>query len=73
MGGVVSCIRDAFRTVGDVIMRIVHGIVAIIMAIVDGVVRFLGIIVRFLTCGYCCRGNSGRAGTSWRTRRRTRV
>ncbi|EXM09255.1 hypothetical protein NOF04DRAFT_8759 [Fusarium oxysporum II5] len=34
-------------------MAIVGGIAKIITAIVNGVARFIGILVSFLTCGYC--------------------
>ncbi|KAJ1335875.1 hypothetical protein MN608_02619 [Microdochium nivale] len=62
MGAVVSCIRDAFRAVGRAIMAVVRGIGGIITAIVNGVVNFIGIIVSFLTCGYCGGKRKGKTG-----------
>ncbi|KAG5750984.1 hypothetical protein H9Q69_013863 [Fusarium xylarioides] len=53
MGGIMSCIRSCLQTIGDVIMAIVGGIAKIITAVVNGVARFIGILVSFLTCGYC--------------------
>ncbi|KAI4866336.1 hypothetical protein F4820DRAFT_261250 [Hypoxylon rubiginosum] len=53
MGAVVSCIQSIFRTIGSVIMAIVAGVGNILHAIISGVVSFFGIIVGFLTCGYC--------------------
>ncbi|RYP68179.1 hypothetical protein DL769_005573 [Monosporascus sp. CRB-8-3] len=65
MGAVISCIADAFRAVGRAIMAVISGIGGIIMAIVDGIVSFCGIVVSFLTCGYC----GPRGGRGMRTRR----
>ncbi|KXJ93979.1 hypothetical protein Micbo1qcDRAFT_201908 [Microdochium bolleyi] len=62
MGAVFSCIRDAFRAVGRAIMAVVSGIGGIITAIVHGVVSFIGVIVSFLTCGYCGGKRKGRTG-----------
>ncbi|PNP82535.1 hypothetical protein FNYG_04244 [Fusarium nygamai] len=72
MGGIMSCIRSCLQTIGDVIMAIVGGIGRILTAIVNGVVSFVGILVRFLTCGYC--GSKGgrakrRGGSHMRTTR----
>ncbi|OTA56896.1 hypothetical protein K449DRAFT_305809, partial [Hypoxylon sp. EC38] len=53
MGAVVSCVESIFRTIGNVIMAIVSGIGSILTAIINGIVAFFGIIVSFLTCGYC--------------------
>ncbi|RYP20691.1 hypothetical protein DL765_002641 [Monosporascus sp. GIB2] len=65
MGAVFSCIADAFRAVGRAIMAVISGIGGIITAIVNGVVSFCGVIISFLTCGYCGR----RRGGGMRTRR----
>ncbi|KAH7037386.1 uncharacterized protein B0I36DRAFT_359095 [Microdochium trichocladiopsis] len=62
MGAVVSCIRDAFRAIGRAIMAVVSGIGGIITAIVNGIVSFIGVIVGFLTCGYCGGKRHGRTG-----------
>ncbi|KAH6888105.1 hypothetical protein B0T10DRAFT_68375 [Thelonectria olida] len=62
MGGVVSCIKAALRTIGDAIMAVISGIGGILQAIISAVVRFCGIIVNFLTCGYCGGGHRGGAG-----------
>ncbi|KAH6973623.1 hypothetical protein BGZ61DRAFT_591029 [Ilyonectria robusta] len=70
MGGVVSCIKAALRTIGDAIMAVISGIGGILQAIISAIVRFCGIIVRFLTCGYC---GSKRHGGGTRTSRRSRV
>ncbi|KAI1392288.1 uncharacterized protein F4822DRAFT_425497 [Hypoxylon trugodes] len=70
MGAVVSCIESIFRTIGNVIMAIVTGIGSILQAIISGIVTFFGIIVSFLTCGYCGRHRSTRTtGTTTGTRR----
>ncbi|KAI1399884.1 hypothetical protein F4819DRAFT_488111 [Hypoxylon fuscum] len=53
MGAVVSCVQSIFRTIGNVIMAIVAGVGNILHAIISGIVAFFGIIVGFLTCGYC--------------------
>ncbi|KAL4722370.1 hypothetical protein ACLX1H_010722 [Fusarium chlamydosporum] len=45
-------------------MAVIGGIGRILQAIIGAVVRFCGIIVSFLTCGYC--GSKG-----GRTKRRT--
>ncbi|RKU39791.1 hypothetical protein DL546_000412 [Coniochaeta pulveracea] len=60
MGAVVSCIRDAFRAVGNCIMAVISGIGNILHAIINGVVSFFGIIISFLTCGYCGGRSHGR-------------
>ncbi|QPC69911.1 hypothetical protein HYE68_000663 [Fusarium pseudograminearum] len=65
MGGVMSCIRSCLQTIGDAIMAVIGGIGRILQAIIGAVVRFCGIIVSFLTCGYC--GSKG-----GRTKRQTR-
>ncbi|KAI1407762.1 hypothetical protein F5Y13DRAFT_194996 [Hypoxylon sp. FL1857] len=67
MGAVVSCIESIFRTIGNVIMAIVTGIGSILTAIINGIVAFFGIIVSFLTCGYCGgrrRGTTMGTGTT---------
>jgi hypothetical protein len=65
MGGVVSCITSMFRTIGNCIMAVISGIGGILQAIIGGIVAFCGIIVRFLTCGYCGgKGGSRRRTTS---------
>ncbi|KAF2499573.1 hypothetical protein BU16DRAFT_276028 [Lophium mytilinum] len=51
MGAVVSCIESIFRTIGNVLMTIVHAIGAVIMAIVNGIVALFDIIISCLTCG----------------------
>ncbi|RYP68299.1 hypothetical protein DL770_008462 [Monosporascus sp. CRB-9-2] len=66
MGAVFSCIADAFRAVGRAIMAVISGIGGIITAIVNGIVSFCGVIISFLTCGYCGR----RGGTGGRHTRR---
>jgi hypothetical protein len=48
-------IQNLFRTIGNCIMAVVSGIGNILHAIITGVVSFLGIVVSFLTCGYCGR------------------
>ncbi|KAH7158053.1 hypothetical protein B0J13DRAFT_618097 [Dactylonectria estremocensis] len=68
MGGVVSCIKSALRTIGDAIMAVISGIGGILKAIINGVVSLCSIIVRFLTCGYCGGSRHG-GGTRTRTRR----
>ncbi|RCI13831.1 hypothetical protein L249_8247 [Ophiocordyceps polyrhachis-furcata BCC 54312] len=65
MGAVISCIQACFRTIGNAIMAVISGIGGILQAIISAVVNFCGIIVRFLTCGYC-------GGSRARTRTRTR-
>ncbi|KAI1466605.1 uncharacterized protein F4812DRAFT_86187 [Daldinia caldariorum] len=62
MGAVVSCVESIFRTIGNVIMAIVSGIGNILHAIISGIVSFFGIVVGFLTCGYC-GGHHRRART----------
>ncbi|OTB03967.1 hypothetical protein M426DRAFT_321262 [Hypoxylon sp. CI-4A] len=68
MGAVVSCVQSIFRTIGNVIMAIVSGIGNILHAIISGVVSFFGIIIGFLTCGYC----GGRRHTTGTTTGRRR-
>jgi hypothetical protein len=41
-------------------MAVISGIGGILQAIISGVVSFCGIIVSFLTCGYCGRKGGGR-------------
>ncbi|SPJ81790.1 uncharacterized protein FTOL_09195 [Fusarium torulosum] len=53
MGGVVSCIKSCLQTIGDAIMAVIGGIGRILQALIGAVVKFCGIIVSFLTCGYC--------------------
>ncbi|XP_044721846.1 uncharacterized protein HRG_04761 [Hirsutella rhossiliensis] len=53
MGAVVSCIRSALQTIGGCIMAVISGIGGILQAIISGIVSFCGIVVSFLTCGYC--------------------
>ncbi|KAI1779374.1 hypothetical protein F4818DRAFT_404327 [Hypoxylon cercidicola] len=65
MGAVVSCIQSIFRTIGSVIMAIVAGVGNILHAIISGIVAFFGIIVGFLTCGYC--GGRRRGATTGTT------
>ncbi|KAM5346877.1 hypothetical protein ACJ41O_009882 [Fusarium nematophilum] len=60
MGGIMSCIRSALQTIGDAIMAVIRGVAGIVTALINAVVRFCGIIVSFLTCGYC-GSRSGRA------------
>jgi hypothetical protein len=57
-------------------MAVVSGIGGILTAIINGIVSFIGILVSFLTCGYCGghkRGHStGTTGTGrrgWGSRR----
>ncbi|KAI0119072.1 hypothetical protein F4814DRAFT_225038 [Daldinia grandis] len=74
MGAVVSCVQSIFRTIGNVIMAIVSGIGNILVSIINGIVSFFGIIVGFLTCGYCGghrrrTGGGMSTGTSTGTRR----
>ncbi|GAB0132069.1 hypothetical protein EsDP_00000517 [Epichloe bromicola] len=59
MGGILSCIKSAFATIGNCIMAVISGIGGILQAIISGIVSFCGIIVRFLTCGYCGRSRGG--------------
>ncbi|KAI0885965.1 uncharacterized protein GGS22DRAFT_122055 [Annulohypoxylon maeteangense] len=61
MGAVVSCVQSIFRTIGNVIMAIVAGVGNILQAIISGIVTFFGIIVSFLTCGYCSSGRRHRS------------
>ncbi|GAB1312134.1 hypothetical protein MFIFM68171_02344 [Madurella fahalii] len=68
MGAVVSCIQSCLRTIGRTIMAVINGIGGIIMAIVNGIVRFLDIIVGFLTCNTC--GGRHRRHTTGTTGRR---
>ncbi|KAL2210332.1 hypothetical protein CC79DRAFT_1330713 [Sarocladium strictum] len=49
-----------FRTIGNCIMAVISGIGGILQAIISGIVSFCGIIVRFLTCGYCGGKGGGR-------------
>jgi len=51
-------------------MAIINGIGSIIMAIVNGIVSFLDIVVGFLTCNTCGgrRRHRGTTGTSTRRR-----
>ncbi|KAF5002079.1 hypothetical protein FDECE_10726 [Fusarium decemcellulare] len=73
MGGIMSCIRSVFQTIGDAIMAVISGIGNIIHALISAIVRFCGIIVSFLTCGYCgSRGGRARRRTG-RHMRTTRV
>jgi uncharacterized membrane protein YuzA (DUF378 family) len=46
-------IRSCLQTIGDLVMAIIGGIGRILTAIVNGIVRLCGILVSFLTCGYC--------------------
>ncbi|KAI1473863.1 hypothetical protein K445DRAFT_322508 [Daldinia sp. EC12] len=62
MGAVVSCVESIFRTIGNVIMAIVSGIGNILHAIISGIVSFFGIVVSFLTCGYCGGHRRARTG-----------
>ena len=59
-------IADAFRAVGRAIMAVISGIGGIITAIVNGIVSFCGVIISFLTCGYC---GPRRKGGGMRSRR----
>ncbi|OIW30997.1 hypothetical protein CONLIGDRAFT_562909, partial [Coniochaeta ligniaria NRRL 30616] len=63
MGAVVSCIQNLFRTIGNCIMAVVSGIGGILTAIINGIVSFIGILVSFLTCGYCGGRRRGHAST----------
>lgn len=47
--------RSALQTVGGCIMAVVTGIGNVIHAIVSAVVSCVGIVVSFVTCGYCGR------------------
>jgi hypothetical protein len=49
-------------------MAVISGIGSILVAIVEGVVALCGIIISFLTCGYC-RGGRTRGGGGTGTRR----
>ncbi|KAI2469719.1 hypothetical protein F4781DRAFT_207867 [Annulohypoxylon bovei var. microspora] len=72
MGAVVSCVEGVFRTIGNVIMAIISGVGSILQAIISGIVTFCGIIVSFLTCGYCSGGRRHRtSGTGTTTGRRS--
>jgi hypothetical protein len=53
------------RTIGGCIMAVVNGIGNILHAIISGIVSFFGIIISFLTCGYC--GRHRRGGTRHHT------
>ncbi|KAI1764899.1 hypothetical protein GGR53DRAFT_292366 [Hypoxylon sp. FL1150] len=64
MGAVVSCVESIFRTIGNVIMAIVTGIGNILHAIISGIVSFFGIVIGFLTCGYCGGRRHGTTGTT---------
>ncbi|KAG5955855.1 hypothetical protein E4U58_006913 [Claviceps cyperi] len=68
MGGILSCIKSALATIGNCIMAVIGGIGGILQAIINGIVSFCGIIVRFLTCGYCGRSRTG-GGRRMRTSR----
>ncbi|CCE33299.1 hypothetical protein E4U22_007559 [Claviceps purpurea] len=68
MGGILSCIKSALATIGNCIMAVISGIGGILQAIINGIVSFCGIIVRFLTCGYCGRSRTG-GGRRMRTSR----
>ncbi|KAG5960622.1 hypothetical protein E4U13_008074 [Claviceps humidiphila] len=68
MGGILSCIKSALATIGNCIMAVISGIGGILQAIINGIVSFCGIIVRFLTCGYCGRSRTG-GGRRTRTSR----
>lgn len=46
-------IRSALQTIGGCIMAVISGIGGILQAIISGIVSFCGIVVSFLTCGYC--------------------
>ncbi|CAG9995841.1 unnamed protein product [Clonostachys byssicola] len=73
MGGVLSCIQSIFRTIGDAIMAVISGVGRIIVAIVNAIVSFCGIIVSFLTCGYCGRRRGGAGHHRSRGVRRSHV
>lgn len=50
-------------------MAVISGIGGILQAIISGVVNFCGIIIRFLTCGYCgSKGGKRSHGTRTRSR-----
>ncbi|KAI2605040.1 uncharacterized protein GGS25DRAFT_524544 [Hypoxylon fragiforme] len=70
MGAVVSCVQSIFRTIGNVIMAIISGVGNILHAIITGIVSFFGILVSFLTCGYCGGRSRGTTGHSTTGRRR---
>ncbi|KAJ4297610.1 hypothetical protein N0V90_005503 [Kalmusia sp. IMI 367209] len=70
MGAVVSCIKSIFRTIGNVLMAIVHAIGAACTAIINGIVALFDIIISCLTCG---RGGSRRRGMKTRTHHTSRV
>jgi hypothetical protein len=42
--------ESLFRSIGAVIMTIVHGVASVIMVIVNGIVTVFSIIIGFLTC-----------------------
>ncbi|KAI1091968.1 hypothetical protein F5B19DRAFT_492880 [Rostrohypoxylon terebratum] len=67
MGAVVSCVESVLRTIGSVIMAIIAGVGNILQAIISGIVTFFGIIVSFLTCGYCSSGRRHRGATTGTT------
>ena len=59
-------IRSVLQTIGSCIMAVISGIGGILQAIIGGIVSLCGIVVSFLTCGYCGGGGRRRGG---RTRR----
>ncbi|KYK59782.1 hypothetical protein DCS_00916 [Drechmeria coniospora] len=60
-------------TIGSCIMAVISGIGGILQAIISGIVSFCGIIVSFVTCGYCGRRH-GAGGRRMHTRtRRSRI
>ncbi len=48
-------------------MAVISGIGGIITAIINGIVSFCGIVISFLTCGYCGRRSGGMRGGSRRS------
>lgn len=55
-------------------MAVVSGIGGILTAIINGIVSFIGIIVSFLTCGYCGRRHGGtRTGRHHHTTTTSRI
>ncbi|KAL1606651.1 hypothetical protein SLS60_004057 [Paraconiothyrium brasiliense] len=68
MGAVVSCIQSIFRTIGNVLMTIVHAIGAVCTAIINGIVALFDIIISCLTCG---KAGSRRRGMKTRTTHHT--
>lgn len=50
-------------------MAVISGIGGILQAIISGIVSFCGIIVSFLTCGYCGGRKRHGGGGGRRTRR----